>query len=223
MDDATSKTIGIFAFMFLPLIVSVIVFLLGDGFKRRISSGLSILFSLILWAYVCKVTANPEYMFPILHAIYPIVCAGAFVVFFIFELFFWYVVKKRRIAKLRKHLQMQGKLGTTDFIAQVSIDDVGRLRIAPRTQSFPAIQKVYDDIMWDAERHDLCPAKRHEWGCLRWCRHIIKGVASSYGCTLALHPETHWVDVPSRLKSDIESLLKKSWERHVDDNINRVD
>lgn len=216
MDDATSKTIGIFAFMFLPLIVLVIVFIFGDGFKRRISSGLSILFSLILGVCVYNVE-------PLLFFLYPIVCASAFVVFFIFELFFWYVVKKRRIAKLRKHLQMQGKLGTTDFIAQVSIDDVGRLRIAPRTRSFPAIQKVYDDIMWDAERHDLCPAKRHEWGCLRWCRHMIRGVASSYGCTLMLHPETHWVDVPSRLKSDIESLLKKSWERHVDDNINRVD
>jgi hypothetical protein len=215
MDDATSKTIGIFAFMFLPLIVLVIVFIFGDGFKRRISSGLSILFSLILGVCVYNVE-------PLLFLLYPIVCASAFVVFFIFELFFWYVVKKRRIAKLRKHLQTQGKLEITDFIAQVSIDDVGRLRIAPRTRSFPAIQKVYDDIMWDAERRDLCPAKRHEWGCLRWCRHIIKGVASSYGCTLMLHPETHWVDVPSRLKSDIESLLKKSWERHVDDNINRA-
>ena len=113
---------------------------------------------------------------------------------------------------------MQGKLGP-HFIAQVSIDDVGRLRIAPEHNPSSHTESN-DDI--DAERHDLCPAKRHEWGCLRWCRHIIKGMASSYGCTLALHPETHWVDVPSRLKSDIESLLKKSWERHVDDNINRV-
>jgi len=116
MDDATSKTIGIFAFMFLPLIVLVIVFIFGDGFKRRISSGLSILFSLILGVCVYNVE-------PLLFLLYPIVCASAFVVFFIFELFFWYVVKKRRIAKLRKHLQTQGKLEITDFIAQVSIDD----------------------------------------------------------------------------------------------------
>ena len=213
MDATTHKAIGIHVYLFLPLIVSVTVFVFGDGFKRRISSGLSILFSSILWVHVCKATANnPGYMFPTFHAIYPVICASALAAFSIFELFFWYIIKCWRIAKLRNHLKMRGdysKLKTTDFIAQVSIDDDGRLRIAPRTQSFPSIQKVYNDIMWDAERHDLCSAKSHEWRYLKWYRHITGGVVSSYGCTLMLHPETHWMNVPSGLKSDIESLLNK--------------
>ena len=83
------KTIGILL-LCLPLIVSSSCSTY-DGFKRD----LIWLTVFLICGPMCKVTANPEYMFPILHAIYPIVCAGALLCFS-FELFFWYVVKAYR-------------------------------------------------------------------------------------------------------------------------------
>lgn len=213
MSGELRHEIGIYVYLFLPVAISIIVFLFGDGFKRRISSGLSILFAIVCWLYVCKVTTgNPGYMFPALHVVYPIVCTIALVAFFILELVFWHIIQRRRINRLKESLQLlrdSDKTRATDFIAQMMIDDDGRVRITPRTQSFPAIQKAYDDILWNDEQHCLCSAKPYGWEYLKGCRHIVKGVKSVYGCTLTLHPETNWINFPSWLKSEVENWFKK--------------
>ena len=71
-------------FLFLPLLLAVFVFLFGKGFRYRISSGVTIICSIVLFVYMSKTTAN-TFGGAFLLILYPLICAVLCAVLFVVE------------------------------------------------------------------------------------------------------------------------------------------
>ena len=84
----------ILLYLFLPILLAIIVFILGEGLRRRISPMLAIIFSVWLFIHIEKITRDPGYMFPALHLTYPIYCIIVFSVLFPIEWLTWRIKDK---------------------------------------------------------------------------------------------------------------------------------
>ena len=81
---------------------------------------------------------------------------------------------------------------TSDHIAEVRVDDAGRLCVVPETQTFPFIHRAGMEVGWDKEGRFLYSPALREWSYARWFQQIVAAVASEYGCSLAVTPRTRW-------------------------------
>ncbi len=91
----------------------------------------------------------------------------------------------------------------TSPIAEVSIDDQGRLRVVPRAGDFTFVWRAAGQVYWDDAGRFLYSPRPREWTYLRWYIQIVGMVASEYGVVLRLDHATRFSNVPAELQHDI--------------------
>lgn len=91
-----------------------------------------------------------------------------------------------------------------DSIAEVGIDEEGRLYVRPASTSFDHIYRAAMEVNWDASTRRLFGPQPREWSYLNWFKQIISAAADEYGVALRLSPDTGWTAVPPTLRAEIE-------------------
>ena len=91
-----------------------------------------------------------------------------------------------------------------DPIAEVAIDDEGRLCIVPSTNTYPMIYREAVEVHWDATGRFLFAPKPREWSYLDWFKHIVD-VAGG----LVLSRDTRWTNVPDDLRKGAETWMNQ--------------
>jgi hypothetical protein len=94
---------------------------------------------------------------------------------------------------------------TNDIIAEVGIDDEGRLYISPAASSFALIYRAAMGVNWDSSNRRLFSPRPREWSYSDWFKQIVSAAADEYGVRLRLTPETTWSNIPQILKEQILS------------------
>ena len=89
-----------------------------------------------------------------------------------------------------------------DRIAEIGIDDQGRLYIIPVKATFPYIYREGKEVSWDEERKCLYSPKPREWTYLMWYKHIIS-TAMQCEYDLSITKKTRWVNISDKLKLEI--------------------
>ncbi len=96
-----------------------------------------------------------------------------------------------------------------EVIAEIGIDDKGRLFISPATAKFPSIYREAMDVHWDEDSNYLFGAElRHyewSWGYIEWFKQII-AAAKKQSIELVISEKTKWINVPDNLQKEILSL-----------------
>lgn len=97
---------------------------------------------------------------------------------------------------------------TQDTIAEVGIDEEGRLYVRPLTSSFEHIWRAAMDVNWDASKRRLFGARPREKTYVDWFRQIVAAPADEYGTVLNLTTDTAWSNVPTSIRLKIEALAQ---------------
>ncbi|MEO7456863.1 MAG: hypothetical protein ABIY52_11425 [Gemmatimonadaceae bacterium] len=90
-------------------------------------------------------------------------------------------------------------------VAEISIDDNGRLLIRPREfdASFPFVLRAAAEVNWDAASASFeCPKPR-EWTYLQWFQRARSVVRSELGHELQVNDRTTWTNIPDALREAI--------------------
>ena len=95
---------------------------------------------------------------------------------------------------------------TQDSIAEVGIDELGRLYVRPAVASFDHIYRAAMKVNWDASTRRLFSPKSREWTYLDSFKQIIAAAEDEYGTALRLTPDSDWTDVSAALRAEIERL-----------------
>ena len=95
---------------------------------------------------------------------------------------------------------------TEDGIAEIGIDEAGRLFIRPSTQAFPFVYRAAMQIGWDAETNRLLSPPPSDWSRLEWYGQMLRAAADEYGVDLRLSVTTKWSNVPQALRTQIEAV-----------------
>jgi hypothetical protein len=91
-------------------------------------------------------------------------------------------------------------------IAEVGIDEAGRLYVRPTSTSFDYIYRAAMEVNWDAATRRLFSPKPREWPYVDWFKQIMAAAADEYGTALRVTPHTGWTNVPADLRAEIEGL-----------------
>ncbi|MFD1612017.1 hypothetical protein ACFSCW_09415 [Sphingomonas tabacisoli] len=95
---------------------------------------------------------------------------------------------------------------TYDRIAEVGIDEIGRLYIRPATTSFEHIYRAAMQVNWDVSARRLFSPKPREWTYLDWFKHMIAAAVDEYGTELRLTTDTIWTAIPVSLRAEIQGV-----------------
>jgi len=91
-----------------------------------------------------------------------------------------------------------------DKIIEIGIDKEERLYIKPASKTFPYIYREAMEVHWDNEKAFLYTPKPKQWTYLNWYNQIIKA-AKEQSCKLQLTTATLWVNIPEKLKNEIQA------------------
>jgi hypothetical protein len=92
-----------------------------------------------------------------------------------------------------------------DEIAEIGIDQAGRLYVQPAKQTFPYVYRAAMEVHWDQARGVLFSPKPREWSYRQWFRQILDAVTDEYGVHLRIGVGTTWTNVPDLLRTQIEA------------------
>ncbi len=90
-----------------------------------------------------------------------------------------------------------------DTIAEVGIDNVGRLYVRPSTISFDHIWRAAMEVNWDPSERRLFGSKPREWSYADWFGQMLAAAADEYGARLRLTSKTVWSNVPDPIRLEI--------------------
>jgi hypothetical protein len=93
------------------------------------------------------------------------------------------------------------------LIAEIAIDEAGRLHLVPSTHAFPSVYREGVEVHWDADRRSLHSPPPRQWSYPRWFEQI-RAAARAQGCELALGADTRWVNVGLSLQAEILQLAR---------------
>jgi hypothetical protein len=100
-------------------------------------------------------------------------------------------------------------------IAEVGIDEAGRLYVATTWHSFPFISREAVEVRQDARGGVIYSPAPHEfreyyseWTYLTSFRHIV-GVVELQGCDLQLSEATMWRNIPEELREEICEWMER--------------
>ena len=116
-------------------------------------------------------------------------------------------VRFRHIAVF--HWMEQGSRMHEDSIAEVGIDDEGRLYVQPSSMSFDYIYRAAMEVNWDTSQRRLFSPKAREWTYLYWFKQIVAAAADEYRTRLELTSDTVWSNVPASLQAEINSITMR--------------
>jgi hypothetical protein len=94
-------------------------------------------------------------------------------------------------------------------VAEISIDEDGRLLIRPR-QAEEIFQYVYHaaaEIQWDGDQACFATPKPREWSYLQWFQHARVAIRSELGRDFELNGRTTWANIPDVLRAEISTAL----------------
>jgi hypothetical protein len=95
-----------------------------------------------------------------------------------------------------------------DTIAEIGIDDAGRLYVRPASRSFEHVYRAAMEVYWDASNGWLFSPKPREWTYVDGFKQIVAAAADEYGTALNVTSDTAWSNVPTSLQAQIESLAR---------------
>lgn len=90
-------------------------------------------------------------------------------------------------------------------IAEIAIDDAGRLCVTPSSASFRYIWREAMEVHWEPQGGFLYSPKPREWTYSDWFRQIA-AAAREQGYPLQLSDSTVWRNIPASLKEEIQAL-----------------
>lgn len=93
-----------------------------------------------------------------------------------------------------------------DTIQSVEINELGQLHIETGKVSFPMIYRSATEIYWNQKKHTLYSIKPKEWSYSKRFEHIIDVLKKEAFYELNLTPETKWINVPNKVKQEIEKM-----------------
>lgn len=93
-----------------------------------------------------------------------------------------------------------------ELIAEVALDDVGRLLLKPAQTLFDNLHTAGAwGFRWDAPTTSLAIPKPKEWTYRDWFEHVVRIIGSQYGVHLKVGPDTRWTAVPASVRDEIEA------------------
>jgi hypothetical protein len=94
-------------------------------------------------------------------------------------------------------------------VADISIDEDGRLRIRPRQAEdiFQYVYRAAAEIQWDGDQACFATPKPREWSYLQWFQHARIAIRSELGRDFELDARTTWANIPDVLRAEISSAL----------------
>ena len=98
----------------------------------------------------------------------------------------------------------------SDHIAEVRIDDIGRLCVFPETRAFPFVWRTGTEVHWDELGRFLHSPAPREWSYVHWFQQIVAAVANEYDCSLIITPLTRWHNADTSLQSAILAAMNIS-------------
>ncbi len=95
-----------------------------------------------------------------------------------------------------------------DTIAEVGIDEEGRLYVRPSAFSFEFIYRAGMEVNWDATKCRLFSPKPREWIYSDCFKQIVAAAADEYGTALRLTAKTDWSNLPAPLRAEIIAVAQ---------------
>lgn len=89
-----------------------------------------------------------------------------------------------------------------DTIAEIEIDESGRLLVKPKAKTFPLIYREAMEVHWESNGSFLFSPPPRKQNYLWWFLQIISA-AEQQSCKLHISTETTWKNIPSELKNEI--------------------
>jgi hypothetical protein len=88
----------------------------------------------------------------------------------------------------------------TDTIAEIAVDEKGRLCVRPATTEFPLIYRAAMQVGWDSQGRFLFSPVPTEWSYVDWFKQIAAAARDEYGCALVITKQTSWRGVEPALQ-----------------------
>lgn len=98
---------------------------------------------------------------------------------------------------------------TQEQIAEVRIDEEGRLCVVTTSASFPYIYREAMEVHWNDDGRFLYSPKPREWSYARWFQQIL-AAAREQDSALRLTSTTKWSRVPESVRVEIEVVAQQS-------------
>ena len=95
-----------------------------------------------------------------------------------------------------------------EAIGEVGLDADQRMFVRPSVSDFEYVYRAAMEVHWDKALGRLSHPQPREWTPVRWFQQIVAAVLSEYRVQLKLTEKTTWTDVPSDIRSAIESAAK---------------
>ena len=95
-------------------------------------------------------------------------------------------------------------------IAEIAIDDDGKLNVKPRLPPGHTLEYIYRAAMgvrWSPDRQCLLPGEPKTRNYTWWFGQIVAAVADEYGMRLIVTPRTQWHDIPAEIRAGIEDSI----------------
>ena len=88
-------------------------------------------------------------------------------------------------------------------IAEIRIDDAGRLCVVPELADFTHIYRAGMEVHWDEQGDFLYSPPSRDWTYVRWFEQILEAARGECGYELTVTSLTRWVAIEPSLKQAI--------------------
>jgi hypothetical protein len=103
-----------------------------------------------------------------------------------------------------------------ELIAEIGIDDRGRLFVRPAESTYDQIHRAAMGIGWNDETRSLVSPERLECSSARWFEQFLAAVADEFRTALTLGPTTVWIGIAPDLKHEMERFAESGWlQQHL--------
>jgi hypothetical protein len=93
-----------------------------------------------------------------------------------------------------------------ELIAEVIMDESGRLLLKPATKLFDTLHMTGAwGFRWDGPTSSIAIPLPREWSYRDWFKHVVTIIGQEYDVHLTVGPQTKWVSVPEAVRAEIQS------------------
>jgi hypothetical protein len=119
------------------------------------------------------------------------------------------MTKADRHATHDRGTQLTGRNMRKIEVADISIDNDGRLLVRPRQaeDTFQYVYRAAAEVNWDEGQACFATPRPREWSYLEWFQHARLAIRSELGRDFEIGSRTTWVNIPDALRAEITSAL----------------